>query len=85
MNIINNKAIKAIKNMSLDDKMLLFGNMCMAIGVTGLIIAVGILIAIDFGIIQFCIYIFISLAACGYITCEIVSERKYKKKLYGQN
>ena len=82
---MNNKAIKAIKNMSLDDKIMLFGNICMAIGVMGLIIAIGILIAIDFGIIQFCIYIFISLAACGYITCEIASERKYKKKLYGQN
>lgn len=54
------------------------GNICIVIGVTGLIIVIGILIAIDFGIIQFCIYIFISLAACGYITCEIASERKYK-------
>lgn len=82
MSIINNKTIKAIKNMPLDDKMMLFGNMCMAIGVIGLIISFGILIAIDFGIIQFCIYMFISLAGCGYITYEIASERKYKKKLY---
>ena len=71
--------------MSLNDKILLFGNICIVIGVTGLIIVIGILVAIDFGIIQFCIYIFISLAACGYITCEIASERKDKKKLYGQN
>ena len=85
MSIINSKAIKAIKNMPLDDKMLLFGNMYMTIGIIGLIITIGILIAIEFGIIQFCIYIFISLAAYGYITCEIASERKYRKKLYGQN
>ena len=82
---MNNKAIKAIKNMSLSDKIMLFSNICMAIGVIGLIITIGILIAIDFGIIQFCIYIFISLAACGYVTSEIVIERKNKKELYGQN
>lgn len=85
MGIMNNKAIKAIKNMPLDNKMLLFGNMCMAIGIIGLIITIGILIAIDFGIIGFCIYIFIALAACGYLTSEIVIERKNKKELYGQN
>ena len=76
---------KAIKNMSLDDKILLFSVICMAIGLIGLIITIGILIAIDFGIIGFCIYICISLAGCGYVIYEIVSERKYKKKLYGQN
>lgn len=85
MSIINKKAIKAIKNMPLNDRMLLFGNTCMAIGVIGFIITIGILIATYFGIIQFCIYIFVSLAACGYIICEIASERKYKKKLYEQN
>ena len=76
---------RVIKNMPLDDKILLFSVICMAIGLIGLIITIGILIAIDFGIIGFCIYIFISLAVCGYVIYDIGSERKYKKKLYEQN
>ena len=73
--------LKTIKNMPLSDKMLLFGTVCMAIGTIGLFVTVGILIA-DFGVIQVCIYTCLVLMGIGYVICDVVSERKYRKKLY---
>ena len=63
------------EKLPLNDKLILFGMVCMAIGVIGLLIVVGILIA-NIGVIQLCIYICISLGGLGYVIAKIGEDRK---------
>ena len=67
------------KKLSLNDKLILFGMVCMAIGVMGLLIVIGILIA-NAGVIHLCIYICISLGGLGYIISEIGKDLKFRYK-----
>ena len=67
------------KKFSLNDKLILFGMVCMAIGVIGLLIVIGILIA-NVGVIQLCIYICISLGGLGYVIAKIGEDRKFRDK-----
>jgi hypothetical protein len=64
---------------SLNDKLILFGMVCMAIGVIGLLIVVGILIA-NVGVMQLCIYICISLGGLGCVIAKIGEDRKFRDK-----
>ena len=63
----------------MNDKIILFGTICMTISVIGLLIIVGILIA-NAGIIQLCIYICISLGVLGYVIAEFGNDRKFRDK-----
>ena len=63
----------------MNDKIILFGTICMTISVIGLLIIVGILIA-NAGIIQLCIYICISLGVLGYVIVEFGNDRKFRDK-----
>lgn len=70
---------KIRKKFSLNDKLTLFGMVCMAIGVIGLLIVIGILVA-NAGVIQLCIYTCISLGGLGYVIAEIGENRKFRDK-----
>lgn len=70
---------KVRKKSSINDKLILFGMVCMAIGVIGLLIVVGILIA-NVGAMQLCIYICISLGGLGYVIAKIGEDRKFRDK-----
>lgn len=72
---------KVRKKLQLNDKLILFGMACMAIGVIGLLIVVGILIA-NAGVMQLCIYICISLGGLGYVIAKIGDDRKFRDKQY---
>ena len=67
------------KKFSLNDKLILFGMVCMAISVIGLFIVIGILI-VNIGVIQLCIYICISLGGLGYVIAKIGEDRKFSDK-----
>ena len=60
----------------MNDKIILFGTICGSIGVIGILVIIGILIANYFGIMQACVYTCIVLTVFGYIVCEIGSSRK---------
>lgn len=70
---------KVRKKFPLNDKLILFGMVCMTIGVIGLLIIVGILVA-NAGVIQLCIYICISLGGLGYVITKIGEDRKFRDK-----
>ena len=72
---------KVRKKLPLNDKLILFGMTCMAIGVIGLLIVVGILIA-NAGVMQLCIYICISLGGLGYVIAKVGDDRKFRDKQY---
>lgn len=72
---------KARKKLPLNDRLIQFGIVCMAIGVIGLLIVVGILIA-NAGVMQLCIYICISLGGLGYVIAEFGNDRKLRDKQY---
>ena len=72
---------KVRKKLPLNDKLILFGMACMAIGVIGLLIVVGILIA-NAGVMQLCIYICISLGGLGYVIAKVGDDRKFRDKQY---
>lgn len=72
---------KVRKKLPLNDRLILFGMICMAIGVIGLLTVVGILIA-NAGIMQLCIYICISLGGLGYVIAKVGDDRKFRDKQY---
>lgn len=58
---------------NLDKKLIAFGSICIAIGIIGLIITFGIIIA-KAGIIAVCIYIFFLLILFGLLVWIIIEE-----------
>ena len=72
---------KVRKKLPLNDRLILLGMVCMAIGVIGLLIVVGILIA-NAGVMQLCIYICISLGGLGCVIAKIGDNRKFRDKQY---
>ena len=57
----------------LDEKITAFGLICLVIGIIGLIITFGIMIA-KAGIIAICIYIFFLLTLVGLLTWTIIEK-----------
>lgn len=57
----------------LDKKLIAFGSGCIVIGITGLIITFGIMIA-KAGIIAVCIYAFFLLTLVGLLTWTTIEE-----------
>lgn len=56
-----------------DKKLIAFGSICLVIGIIGLIITFGIMIA-KAGIIAICIYTFFLLTLVGLLTWTIIEE-----------
>ena len=62
----------------MDEKIIIFGLICFAIGTIGLLVLLGIIIA-AMGIIPVCIYVCLLLIVIGILACNVGSDGKLPK------